>query len=314
MENINIYTLIIPLYKNSKFIPELLKIIKDLNLKLENKLETIFVVDGNPEKEFEILSEQLKKYKFKSQLISLSRNFGSFAAIKTGLENGTGKYFAVMAADLQEPPELIEKIFTKLSKNKNCNVVIGKRNNRQDNFFSNIISNIFWKTYKKYIQNDIPKGGVDIFGCDKIVRDTLIKLKENNSSLIGLLFWIGFKKEYITYNRSKRKYGKSAWNFKKKIKYMSDSIYAFSDIPIRILIRLGVIGIIISLLLSIIVLISKISGSITVPGYTATLLIVSFFSSLNLLSFGIIGQYIWRTFENTKNRPNTIIMEKIEYN
>ncbi len=308
------YSLIIPVYKNSKFIPELLEVINTLNNNLSNKLETIFVVDSNPENEFEILNEELENYKFKSQLILHSRNFGSFAAIKTGLENSTGQYFAVMAADLQEPPELIEKIFNKFSSTKDCNVIVGNRIGRQDTKLSSLFSTIYWNIYKKYVQNDIPKGGVDIFGCDKIVRDILINLKENNSSLIGLLYWIGFKREYIDYKRSKRKYGKSAWSMKKKIKYMSDSIYAFSDIPITLLTKFGLIGVIVFVILSIIAITSKISGNITVPGYTATLLIVTFFSSLNLLSIGILGQYIWRTFENTKNRPNTIVMDKKIYN
>lgn len=307
------YSLIIPVYKNSKFIPELLLSLKEANNILKNKLETILVIDGNPENEFEILKEQLKKYSFKSQLISHSRNFGSFAAIKTGLENATGNYFAVMAADMQEPPSLVIKMFERLSKNQS-NIIIGNRIKRDDNQLNNILSIFFWTIYQKYIQKEIPKGGVDVFACDLVVRNTLISLKENNSSLVGLLYWIGFKKEYIDYVRSKRKYGESAWNFKRKMKYMIDSIFAFTDLPINILINFGLIGILTSTSLSVMVLISKLIGSITVPGYTATLLIVSFFSSINLLCFGIIGLYIWRAFENTKNRPNTIIMNKITYN
>jgi len=307
------YSLIIPVYKNAKFIPELLESIDKINTIFKNKLEVVFVIDGNPENEFEILKEQLKKYSFKSQLIAHSRNFGSFAAIKTGFENATGDYFSIMAADMQEPPELVVKIFEKLSENKS-NIVIGNRIGRKDKKINSLFSNLFWKIYKKYIQKDIPKGGVDIFGCDKTVRNTLINLKESNSSLVGLLYWIGFKKEYLDYTRIKRKYGESAWNFKRKFKYMIDSIFAFSDLPIKILINLGLIGISVSVILSLIVLISKLIGSIVVPGYTATLLIVSFFSSINLLCFGIVGLYIWRAFENTKNRPNTIIMDKITYN
>ena len=307
------YSLIIPIYKNSKFIPELLDVIQKINSKLKNKLEAVFVVDGNPENEFEILEKNLKKYSFKSQLILHSRNFGSFAAIKTGLENATGKYFAIMAADMQEPPDLIIRMFKKLSKG-DSNIVIGNRVNRHDQKLNNIFSNLFWNLYKKFIQSEIPKGGVDIFACDNTVKNTLISLKESNSSLVGLLYWIGFKKSYVDYVRSKRKYGKSAWSFNKKIKYMTDSIFSFSDLPIKILIKIGSVGIFISSILSIIVLIAKLIGKITVPGYTATLIIVSFFSSINLFCLGIIGLYVWRAFENTKNRPNTIIMNKINYN
>jgi glycosyltransferase involved in cell wall biosynthesis len=307
------YSLIIPIYRNAQFIPELLDSLEKLNVSLNHNLEIVFVIDGNPENEFEILKQQLNKHRFKSQLIQHSRNFGSFAAIKTGLENATGTYFSVMAADMQEPPSLVVKMFKKLSKH-NSNIVIGKRIERRDSYLNNLYSNMFWKIYKKYIQNDVPPGGVDIFGCDKLVRDVLISLRESNSSLIGLLFWIGFKREYVDYSRVKRKYGKSAWSFNKKVKYMTDSIFSFSDLPIKILIKFGLIGILMSAALSLIVIISKLTGAITVPGYTATLLIVSFFSSINLFSFGIIGLYVWRMFENTKHRPNTIIMDKILYN
>jgi glycosyltransferase involved in cell wall biosynthesis len=307
------FSLIIPVYKNSQSIPELLTVIDRLNKKLENQLEVIFVIDGNPENEFEILKSQLPKYKFKSQLVSHSKNFGSFAAIKTGLEYANGQYFATLAADLQEPPELIEKIFIELLKNK-FDIVIGNRITRNDGRQNIFFSNLFWKFYKKYIIKEIPLNGVDLFGCNKKVRDILISLKENNSSLIGLLFWIGFKRKFIDYKRIKRKYGKSAWNFKRKLNYMMDSIFSFTDLPIKILIKIGIFGVLLSVILSLLVLISKLIGSITVPGYTATLLIMSFFSSLNILSFGIIGLYLWRTYENTKFRPNTIVMDLLKFN
>lgn len=307
------FSLIIPVYKNSQSLPELLVVINGLNQKLKNQLETVFVIDGNPENEFAFLKNNLLKYKFKSQLISHSKNFGSFAAIKTGLEYANGQYFATLAADLQEPPELIEKIFTELSKN-NFDIVIGNRIARKDGFKNTIFSNLFWKFYKKYVIKEIPINGVDLFGCNKKVRDNLINLKESNSSLIGLLFWIGFKRKFIDYKRTKRKYGKSAWNLKRKMNYMMDSIFSFTDLPIKILIKIGVFGVLLSVALSLLVIISKLIGNITVPGYTATFLIMSFFSSLNILSFGIIGLYLWRTYENTKSRPNSIVMETLKFN
>lgn len=306
------FSLIIPVHKNSQSIPDLLKITESLNKKLNNNLEVVFVIDGNPENEFEILKALLPNLSFKSQLILHSKTFGSFPAIKTGLEQARGKYFATMAADLQEPPELILKIFKHL-KNNDCDIVIGNRTSREEDGRSVYFSKLFWFINKKFIQKDMPSGGVDAFGCNETVRKTLVCLKENNTSLIGLLFWIGFKRVNLNYVRAKRKYGKSAWNYKSKIKYMIDSIFSFSDIPIILLIASGVLGIFISIILSIIVIISKIAGTIPIPGYTATFLIVSFFSSLNIFSFGILGLYLWRTFENTKNRPNSIISKKITY-
>lgn len=314
MARITSYTVIIPIYGNSKTIPYLLIALNKIYKDFPNHLEVIFVVDGNIENEYLILKEKLKDVKYKAQLICHSRNFGSFAAIRTGLELGSGNYFVYMSADLQESPRLITKMFQKLAAVNGCDVVVGNRLNRHDGTFNTICSNMYWKVYKWLIQKEMPQNGVDIFGCNKSVRNILIDLKENNTSLIGLLFWIGFKRETINYSRKPRLQGKSMWSYSKKIRYMVDSILGFSDLPINLLIILGLSGIVISIIFSIIVLLSRLMGTITVQGYATTLLTIIFFGSLNLFSFGIIGLYIWRTFENTKNRPNAIIMTISKFN
>jgi glycosyltransferase involved in cell wall biosynthesis len=307
------YSLIIPVYKNSESLRELLKQLSELNIKFNNNLECVFVIDGSPGNEYKILKNLLPSQKYKSQLLVHSKNFGSLIAVKTGLEYAKGQYYAVLAADLQEPPELIEKIFKELSKNTN-DIIISQRVERHDGFINDLLSNIFWKLYQKFINSDIPDGGIDIFGCNKKVRDTVVDLKESHSSLIGLIFWVGYKRKIIKYKRLKRIYGNSARNFKQKYDYMMDSIYSFTDLPIKILTTFGVFGIFLSIIVSTITLISKLSGNTTVPGYTATFLIVTFFSSLNILFLGVIGQYIWRSFENTKQRPNSIVMDKLKFN
>ena len=298
------YSLIIPVYRNRDSLSKLVSVLINLNKQLESQLECVFVIDGDPENEFELLSTLLPKQDLRAQLIRHSKNFGSFAAIRTGLEQAEGQYFATMSADLQEPPELALKVFHELAKNE-TDVVIANRIGRADRQLS---SRWFWWVYRKFIQPEMPAGGVDMFGCNQTVRDVLVQLKESNSSLVSLLFWIGFRQKTVDYRRQRREYGASAWTFSRKMKYMVDSIFAFSDIPIRLLIFLGIFGITISFGLSVVVLLSKLVGNITVPGYTATLLIVAFFSSLNIFSFGIIGLYLWRTFENTKQRPNSIVM------
>jgi glycosyltransferase involved in cell wall biosynthesis len=314
METMKLYSLIIPVYGNAQNISELFVAIEKINGDLSKNLEVVFVVDGNIENEFELLQTKLKNVPFAAQLISHSKNFGSFAAIKTGLEHAKGQFFVIMSADLQESPQLIVSFFNKLSGKNNINIVIGNRVAREDSFLNTIFSKIHWYLYSKFIQKDAARSGVDVFGCDATVRNILVNLKENNTSLIGLLFWVGFKRELVDYSRRKRMRGKSMWSLNKKMKYFIDSVFGFSDFPVIILLVAGLCGILISLILSIIILISKISGAIAVPGYTATLLIVFFFSSLNLFSFGIIGLYIWRTFENTKNRPNAIVMKKKIFN
>jgi glycosyltransferase involved in cell wall biosynthesis len=306
------YSLIIPIYKNEANIPPLLDAIKSMENYIEDRLEVVFVVDGSPDNSFLILRDRLPGVFARSQLICLSRNFGAFAAIRAGLEAAVGEYFAVLAADLQEPPKLVLQMFEAL-KNDECDVAIGERVKRNDPLLAKIASNVFWWAYRKIIFKEIPRGGVDIFGCNRKVRDELIALSERNSSLVGLLFWIGFRRKSLPYERLKREIGKSSWTFTKKWNYLLDSVYSFSDLPIVLLVRLGLVGVLFSIIFAGIVLVSAIFNRIEVPGYAATVLVITFFGTLNLLALGVIGIYIWRTFENTKARPGFILLSREIY-
>ncbi|MDX9744670.1 MAG: glycosyltransferase family 2 protein, partial [Arcobacteraceae bacterium] len=212
-------SLIIPVYKNELNIPSLLEAIRNMHKKLSDDLEVVFVVDGSPDKSYEILKHSLLNETFTSKLVLLSKNFGSFPAIRTGLQIATGKYFAVMAADLQEPPELAIEFFNSL-KNEPIDVAIGTRDGRDDPFFSQMASKLFWNFYKKFVVHDMPTGGIDVFGCNKAFRDQLLKLDESHSSLIAQIFWLGFRRKQVYYKRIERQLGVSAWTLKKKVTYM----------------------------------------------------------------------------------------------
>src|SRR5262249_34840497 len=160
-----------------------------------------------------------------AQLICLSRNFGAFAVIRAGLAAACGEYFAVLAADLQEPPTLVLQMFKTLEQDE-CDVAVGERAKRNDQQRANLASNLFWWLYRKIIFQEIPPGGVDIFGCNRRVRDQLVTLSERNSSLVGLLFWIGFRRKMLPYQRLRREIGKSSWTFTKKWHYLLDSVYS----------------------------------------------------------------------------------------
>jgi glycosyltransferase involved in cell wall biosynthesis len=300
-------SLIIPVYLNEDSLGSLLEAVGDLDLKLEHDFEAVFVVDGSPDRCYEILRDALSQRSFRSQLILLSKNFGSFMAIRTGLQAGKGDRFAVMAADLQEPPELVLQMSAILA-TKDVDVVVGVRESREDPMLSRMASSIFWWVYRRYVITDLPPGGVDMFGCNKAFRDSLLTLNEGHSSLVAQIFWLGFRREIVTYSRRKREHGKSAWTFRKKLNYLMDSVFSFTDLPVRLLVRLGMTGSLVAMLLGVVVLIAKISGMISVPGYAMTILIISFLGSLNLLGIGIVGSYAWRAYENTKNRPLAIPM------
>lgn len=312
-EMIRMYSLIIPVYKNQESIPSLIDVVELLNQKLDNALEIIFVVDGSPDLSYALLKDLLAHVGFKSKLLLLSRNFGSYAAIRAGLEVAEGPFFAVMAADLQEPPELILEFF-KLLKTEDIDVTFGIRKNRHDPLLQKIPAQMYWYLYKILVQKDMPQGGIDIFGCNLRFRNQLLQLNELNSSLVGLALWLGFKRKLVSYERLGRQHGKSAWGFRKKIKYAMDSSFAFSDLPIKLLYTLGVTGILLSIFLTMAVILAKVIGIIPVPGYAATIITIVFFAALNSMGLGIIGSYVWRAFENTKLRPHSVVMSLTEFN
>lgn len=305
-------SLIIPVYRNEENIPSLLGALKKLNESLRGKFEAVFVVDGSPDNSALLLRHALPSVEFDSQLLLLSRNFGSFAAIQAGLRAGRGDRFAVMAADLQEPPDLILQ-FDRILASDTADIAIGQRAGRDDGMLSGVASNVFWSIYRRLVISDIPPGGVDVFGCSSQVRDLLVNLRENNSSLVGLLYWAGFRREHVPYIRARRELGSSAWTFSKKLRYLSNSVFGFTDLPIRALTMIGVLGLFASTLLAMLTLYAKLSGAIEIPGYAATVLIVTFFGGLNCLGLGVVGNYVWRGFENTKNRPPYVVATSLTF-
>lgn len=296
------FSVVIPVYKNEASIPRLLEALSNMSRQLDGEMEAVFVVDGSPDQSFGLLRAALNRLEFPAQLLAHSRNFGSFPAIRTGLAAARGDYFGVMAADLQEPSELLIAFFKALALDE-CDVAIGTRTGRNDPYASRLASGLFWRLYRRLVVHDMPEGGVDVFGCNRIFRDQLLKLEESRSSLIALIFWLGFRRKLVSYERLVRQEGKSSWTFRKKVDYMMDSIFAFTDYPIRLLIRIGVVGCMLSVVLGVLVFAAHLSGRITVPGYAATMLVVLFFGMLNLLALGLVGTYAWRGYENSKRRP-----------
>lgn len=302
-------TLVIPVYRNESSIPDLLNAVENLNTRLQGELEAVFVVDGSPDRCYQILHDRLPTCPFKSKLALLSRNFGAFPAIRAGLELGEGKRFAVMAADLQEPPELILEI-DRVLRSDEADVAVGVRESRADPVWIRVPAQAFWWFYRRYVVPEIPPGGVDIFGCNRAFRDQLLQLEERHSSLIAQIFWLGYRRKFIFYGRQARKYGKSAWTLSKKISYLMDSVFAFTDLPIRLLIRFGAVAVALSGLFGLFVIFARVFGLIKVPGYTALVTAIVFFGALNLFGLGVVGSYAWRTYENTKARPLHVVLRR----
>jgi glycosyltransferase involved in cell wall biosynthesis len=303
-----INSLVVPVYRNSDSIQALVETIDHIATQIDGGLEAIFVVDGSPDDSRELLLEALEASSTQARVIAHSRNFGSFAAIRTGMSVAHGERIAVMAADLQEPPELVIEFFARLASGQ-VDVVAGQRISRNDR--GDVASGLYWRLYRRFIIGEIPPGGVDVFACTAMVRDVVCSLEDVHTSLVAQLFWVGFRREVVPYDRLSRP-GESGWTLRRKLRYLSDSVFAFTDLPVRVLWLVGILGIALGVIVGAIVLVARATGTITVPGYAATVLILVFFLSLNSLGLGIIGSYVWRAYETVKGRPGAIVQDTVE--
>ena len=306
------FSLVVPVYRNEASIDALLERLERLNERMGGRLEAVLVVDGSPDRSLERLAAGLPRAGFPSQLLVLSRNFGSFAAILAGLEHARGEQFAVMAADLQEPEELILAFREALARD-DCDVAVARREGRADPLMARVFSKLFWSIYRRLVQPEVPRGGIDVFACNRVFRDHLVALRERNSTLVGLVCWLGFKRVEVPYSRQPRGQGASAWTLRRRVHYLLDSVFAFSHLPIRLMEVAGVLGLTLALGLGSIVLYARLRGDIVVPGYTATVLVVMFFGALNALGIGLLGEYVWRGFENTKGRPAYALARRLTF-
>jgi len=305
-------SVVIPVFRNEENIQDLLACLNSTCLSLTCSHEVVFVVDGSPDRSEQLLREALPTCTFPSQLITLSRNFGAFNAIRAGMSVAKGDIFVVVAADLQEPPEIIPDFIQALSGGQH-DVCVGRRVGRDESLSKRVPSKVFWKLYRTLVQHEMPPGGLDVFGCNRSVRDVLLSLHEANSSLVGQLIWTGFRRIEVPYKRLRREAGKSGWTFRKKWKYMSDSIYSFTDFPIRLLTTTGGIGMFLVASAATVIFTGWAAGAVSVAGYTPIMLSILFFAFANFFGLGIVGNYVWRGFENSKQRPLHIIEGQTEF-
>ncbi|MGL5434330.1 MAG: glycosyltransferase family 2 protein [Lachnospiraceae bacterium] len=300
-------SIVIPVYYNED---NLYPLYDDLKYKVIDKIdyeyEIVFVNDGSKDKSYEFMKAIAKKDS-NVRIFSLSRNFGSHAAILCGLANCTGNCAIVKAADLQEPTELIFDMVD--SWKKGNNVVLATRAGREEAFSQRLFAELYYGLVRKAALPSMPKGGFDVYLLDRKVIEVLKNLDETNSALTGQLLWCGFKTATVPYTRLAREVGKSRWTLRKKVRLVMDTLFSFSTLPITMVLFVGTISFVGALLWALFVLFAKASGHIEVSGWT-TLFIFNLFSfGIIMLTLGILGEYLWRIFDASRNRPPYIIEE-----
>ncbi len=303
-------SIVIPVYYNEDNLQPLYDDIKKKVIDaIDYDYEIILVNDGSKDKSYEIMNK-LSEIDSHIKIISLSRNFGSHAAILCGLSKCTGDCAVVKAADLQEPTELIIEM-AECWKQGN-NVVLAVRNGRDEKRSQTIFANLYYSLVRQIALPSMPKNGFDVYLLDRKVIDVLMALDEKNSALTGQILWSGFRTGKVYYTRLAREIGTSRWTLKKKIKLVADTLFSFSTLPITLVAGIGTLSFTGALIWAVLVLTFKLMGLIEVSGWT-TLFIFNLFSfGIIMLTLGILGSYLWRTFDASRNRPPYIIEEENE--
>lgn len=301
-------SVVIPVYYNQE---NLKPLYEDISKKLfchnEYGWEIIMVNDGSQDESYAVMKELAGKDE-RIKIYSLSRNFGSHAAILCGLSKCIGDCAVVKAADLQEPTEMVLEMVD--SWKKGNNVVLAIRKDRQEGKGQTLFANLYYWMVRKTALPDMPRGGFDVYLLDRKVINVLMQLDEKNSALTGQILWSGFKTEKIYYTRLQREIGRSRWTLKKKIRLVADTLFSFSTLPITFVSIIGTLSCIGAVLWAVLVLVFKLIGLIDVSGWT-TLFIFNLLSfGIIMLTLGILGGYLWRAFDASRNRPPYIIEDE----
>jgi len=303
-------SVIIPVYYNSESLRETYAILKGEFSKNADKFdyELIFVDDGSKDDSYTVLQEIAATDK-NVKLLKLSKNHGSYVAILSGMSYASGDAIAYLAADLQDPPELIPQMFNEWETGNGKDIVLAVRKSRSDPFISRMFSAMFYKIFRTLVLPDYPKTGFDLFMINKEQAKILVDMDEKNSHLTVQIIWLGYNRRYIGYHRQERKHGKSRWSFFKRMKLAFDTFFGFSARPLRIASLLGMLVWIPGLLLAIFIIARKFISGAPIFGIPALMVAVLVTGGIILLSIGIVGEYLWRNFDATRKRPTYIVEE-----
>ena len=301
-------SVIIPVYFNADSLPGLLDEISEMESSLAEKgldLELIFVNDGSGDNSLDELLK-IKRARPATKVISLSRNFGAVSASKTGLKFVTGDAFIILAADLQDPPAQLLLMVDKWL--MGAKLVISARAKRGDPWSTRMFAIVYYWIVRLIVTPNYPKGGFDLMLMDRALLPYIAGAGKNTNPNM-YAYWLGFKPVVLAYERRERVHGRSRWTFKKKLNFFLDTIAGFSVTPIRAMSAFGALAAMLGFILGLRIFIVAATQGLAVPGFAALAVLITFFSGMILLMLGILGEYLWRTFDAVNNKPEAIIDE-----
>ncbi len=299
----------IPSYNEEENLPVLYERLKHVAEALEHTFEFIFVDDGSSDGSFQFL-EDLARKDSRVKVIKFSRNFGSHAACLAGLATATGDACTFLSADLQDPPEMIATLISEWA--KGYEVVFGIREWGKES--SRLFQKIYYKAVRRFALRNMPETGTDVFLIDRKVVDTVVSIREKNTSIFGLILWSGFKQTIVQYRKGMRQKGISKWTLGKKIKLFIDTFVSFSYIPLRLISVVGIMLAFMGFLYAFFIVFNRLFFSVPVEGWASLMVVLLVVSGTQLVFLGVLGEYLWRNFDETRKRPAFIIDRMIGFN
>lgn len=299
-------SVVVPVFYNERSLPLLFDALLQVEERLRERnlaLELIFVDDGSRDGSLAVLRE-LKKRRSATKVVKLTRNFGAVHASKAGMRFVTGDCFLVLAADLQDPPELILEMADQWR--QGAKFVICVRQERTDSALSVLFSKVYYLLIRLFVARDYPAGGYDVALMSRELLPYLLDSARNvNTPLFA--YWLGFEPVRIYYSRRKRLHGRSRWTFLKRVKFFLDSLLGFSIVPIRLMSLFGGLVALVSFGYGSLIAINALLGRSDVPGFPTLVVIVSFLLGVVIVMLGTIGEYLWRIYDEVSRKPETVI-------
>ena len=301
-------SVVLPCYNTSGTLVDLSARLINVLEKESKTFEIIMVNDGSPSDDWDVISALCKKDS-RIKGINLSRNFGQYEAITAGLDMSVGDNIALMDADLQDIPEELPKLLTKI--NEDYDIVYGVRTERKDNFIKKMFSKVFHKLFNYFSGTKTDEGVATYAVYSRKVVDILISMREKYREIYILSSWVGFKTAKVDIKHAKREIGETSYNFWNGLELALGAMFAYSDKPLKLAVKLGFSSSVVALLYGIYIFTRAILGLEIVPGWSSLIFSIWFLGGLLLSFIGILGIYIGKIFDEVKNRPIYIIQEKL---
>ena len=275
--------------------------------------EIVFVDDGSKDATLHNLRKLHKEQKCNTKVVSFSRNFGKEAALYAGLQKASGEYVSLIDADLQQPPQIVRNMVQILDENSNYDVVAAYQDRRGEGSVLSFFKKGFYGLINKLSTVKLQPDASDFRTFRKSVAESLLELKEYHRFSKGIFAWVGYETCFIPYTANKRIAGTTKWSFRKLFNYALEGIVGFSTAPLRLSVYLGFFTAVAAIIYSLVVLLEKLIYGISVPGYATIIVLILLLGSMQLFCIGIIGEYVGKIFEQSKDRPIYLSKEYLTY-